>query len=813
MQQLAYFHLQIQTLSHIFKRLLIVFMGLLCASSGAASEPCLIDETHATRNLSCWNTNTPLTLSGTWHILPKHAPDEIDQAFLDHKDWRAKNIHSPWSELGVSEQNMVSYRLDLTLSNVSDPLYLFPGEGFSALRVFAKHQQGHFVQIFSNVSQQDFKDKKVGILGDRMVALPPSPVNSTLILQVSNGPFVDGMVFRAPIIANKNALLNELDSKAFWGILAAGGFLALALVNISLWLARKQDTAQLYLGLLFLVMSIRLFDTARLINIILPESEIVWLWRLGWYTFFGLLISWTLFFNSAFTKYSNERFTQFITLVTLSFIITCLFMEDRFLQQAGEWFRFLALAVIAISIKGIYQFIRDHKGQRFPLIIGAVILPVCGTIDMVSQINGYYINTTNAGFFIFGLLITAYLNRRYITALNESEALTKNLEKRVAEKTHDLSVLANEANAANQAKTDFLANMTHEIRTPFNGIFGTLQLLQQDDQRPNRQELISNAILSSKMLMTIINDILDLSKIEAKKLKLENINFSLDDILKTVVSDITPTAKSKQTSISVNYATHYKEGWHGDPVRIKQIILNIVSNAVKFTEGGDVQIHITSLNQNNLSQLSITITDTGIGMDQDTLDRVFSRFEQADSSTTRHHGGTGLGLAITQQLIKLMGGQIDIKSTPNKGTTFSITLPLPQIDIETKANSTEIHDLDLTEIDILLAEDNSINQTVFESMLAASHANIRVANDGHQAVIMAKEQQPNIIFMDIQMPNMDGYEATKIIKAQYPHIPIIALTANLVGHDIHHFIEKGFDNALPKPYEISDLYTTIKQHL
>ena len=792
--------------------LLLLVVGFTRAAIG--SNDCLIDEEKVTRDLTCWDANQPLTLAGSWQILTGFAPDDIDLTLLNHHAWQTANIHTTWKQLGASDQNVASYRLNLKLKRETRGLYLFPGEGFSSLRVFVSDQNTEFIQVFRNISPQDFKDKKAGILGDRIVALPPLPVNATLILQVSNGPFVDGMIFRAPIIANKTPLLSALDINAFWGILAAGGFIALALVNFSLWLARKQDIAQLFLGLLFFIMAIRLFDTARLINIVSPDSEVVWLWRLGWYTFFGLLISWSLFFHAAFTQYSSKRLTVFITTTTLLFIITSLFMGDKFLQQVGEWFRLLALVVIIISIRGTYLFIKDNKGQRLPLIIGAIILPTCGFIDMVSQINGHYLNTTNGGFFIFGLLITAYLNRRYISALNESEALTKSLEQRVTEKTQELSVLADKANAANRAKSDFLANMTHEIRTPFNGIFGTLQLLQQNDQRADRKTLISNAILSSKMLMTIINDILDLSKIEAKKLELEKIDFKLEDIIKIVVSDITPTAEAKHTSITVHYANDYQEGWHGDPVRIKQILLNIVSNAVKFTEHGQVNIHISCTNQTQPSELCIRVTDTGMGMTQAALDRVFDRFVQADSSTTRHHGGTGLGLAITNQLIKLMDGKIDVNSEQHKGTTFIVTLPLSKVDVtDLETDSSELKELDLTDIDILLAEDNPINQTVFESMLSSSHANIRIAADGYQAVTMTKERQPHIIFMDIQMPNMDGYESTQLIKAQYPHIPIIALTANLVGNDIQHFIDKGFDSALSKPYEISDLYKTIQQFL
>jgi signal transduction histidine kinase/CheY-like chemotaxis protein len=801
---------------HTFISVLIScwFCVLLTAFNAHSTENCSSTAKPSHRNLSCWDFSQITTLSGTWQVIPGKAPDIITEDFLNDEDWRDADVQKGWSDLGFATQNVASYRLDLAFNGNQERLYIFPGEAFSALRVFVRDHQGQFQKVFANVSDQDFHLRKAGIIGERMVPLPPLGNQTTIILQISNGPFTEGILFRAPQIGNGISLLRELDTSAFSGALAAGTFIALALVNFSLWLARTQDKSQLFLGLLFFIMAIRILDTGRLLNLVSPNIEVVWFWRIGWYTFFGLLIAWILFYHTAFKRYSNHYFMLVTVCVGLISIAIGLVFGDQALQQFGATARFYVLVVIMFSLYGATRFILNNKKNRLTITLGVIILPVCGMIDIVSQILGYYLNMTNVGFIVFGVLITAYLNRNYISALNESEALAVNLEKRVVEKTAELSVMAEKANAANKAKSEFLANMTHEIRTPFNGIFGTLQLLQADTDRSDRKELLEKAILSARMLMTLINDILDLSKIEAQKLTLEKVNFKFNDLADSVVSDIMPMAKDKSTSLSIKYTETYQDGWLGDPVRVKQILLNLVSNAVKFTEHGRVDIQIDTEHQRDTSWLQITVSDTGVGMNEETLSRIFDRFEQADSSTTRSYGGSGLGLAITKQLVTLMNGDIQATSETNKGTTFVVKIPLPQVTIEEQQTENKTTKLaDLTGKTVLLAEDNEINQLVFKSMIASSKAKLLIAPDGKYAVDMAAEFKPDIIFMDIQMPNMDGYEARRLIKQQYPELPIVALTANLAENNVNQFVEKGFDAAISKPYEMEVLFQTMTDFL
>jgi PAS domain S-box-containing protein len=382
-----------------------------------------------------------------------------------------------------------------------------------------------------------------------------------------------------------------------------------------------------------------------------------------------------------------------------------------------------------------------------------------------------------------------------------------------SEVEHELSLrLAKQkSDDANAAKSTFLSNMSHEIRTPMNGIYGTLQLLKGEQLSEKGRGFINKAEYSCKSLLTIINDILDFSKIEAGQLDFENIPFNLKGVIEKVSSDMLPLAIDKNISYEVNnILTH--DIWMGDAVRVGQVVLNLVSNAIKFTEQGKVTLSLSSKQQASSDNIVIEIVDTGIGMDNKTIDKVFSRFSQADDSITRKYGGTGLGMSITQSLVHLMEGQISVDSEINKGTTIQVVLPLE------KAQSTVgdfLHvpesKLDLTGKYILIAEDNAINQAIIEAMLEPFNPTLNIVANGEEAVQSAFSKRPDLILMDIQMPVKDGVTACQEILAHMHDIPIVALTANVMAQDIDSYLKAGFVAHLGKPIEISVLEEKLKQ--
>ncbi|MAJ70558.1 MAG: response regulator [Alteromonadaceae bacterium TMED7] len=370
-----------------------------------------------------------------------------------------------------------------------------------------------------------------------------------------------------------------------------------------------------------------------------------------------------------------------------------------------------------------------------------------------------------------------------------------------------------DADSANRSKSEFLANMSHEIRTPMNGVLGTLQVLERADLASQTKERVSKALFSAKHLLTIINDILDYSKIEANKLELEEQPFSLLEITESAVSDLQALAQSKELKLEVEVESSFQDGWLGDSVRVKQIIVNLVSNAVKFTESGSVIIRLSLAPvSNQQEQIVIEVTDTGIGMSKTMQGKIFERFSQADASSTRKVGGTGLGMAITHGLVAIMDGRLSLKSAEQQGTRITVELPLPQTDLAREAElPSSLTVPDFTGKYVLIAEDNMINQTVIESMLESTNVSFDIVENGQLALdtVNSKKGSYDVVLMDIQMPVMDGVQACKEIKAQFPNLPVIALTADVMADEVRKYLQLGFDEHIGKPIDMNHLYSVL----
>ncbi len=382
--------------------------------------------------------------------------------------------------------------------------------------------------------------------------------------------------------------------------------------------------------------------------------------------------------------------------------------------------------------------------------------------------------------------------------------LNDHLTQLVDEKTNALQSALVEANQANLAKSVFLANMSHEVRTPLNGIFGTIQLLQDLVTEPHAKQFIAQALSSSKALLTILNDILDFSKIEEGKLTLESKPFDLNLVLESIYYSLINDANNKGIDITIDHTLPCHMYWCGDVVRVQQIVQNIASNAVKFTKAGSVTVTPSMTPQ---KELKIAVSDTGIGMSQSTINKLFNRFEQADTSTTREFGGSGLGMSISYNLAQLMKGRIDVFSTVGKGSTFTLVLPLQQATIEDiQLDNKEIAIPNLTHKRILFAEDNKVNQVIIQTMLNKTGCELTIVENGQEALDILDHASFDAIFLDIQMPVLDGLNACQKIRESNTQIPIIALTANVLEHDVKHYLSIGFTAHVSKPVDAHALY-------
>lgn len=367
------------------------------------------------------------------------------------------------------------------------------------------------------------------------------------------------------------------------------------------------------------------------------------------------------------------------------------------------------------------------------------------------------------------------------------------------------------AEEASKAKEVFLANMSHEIRTPLNAIIGFLRELAKQELTELQKKYIDNSTIASRHLLAILNNILDISKIEAGEMELEKEDFFFEESIGKVIKVLQPLAKQKGLRLTANLEKMTFPVFNADSLRIEQILFNLVGNSIKFTNKGRIDLQCEVLiDRPTIQKILIKITDTGIGMDKSYIETIFKKFSQEDKAVTRKFGGTGLGMAITKELIGLMHGEITIESEKGKGTTFNIVLPLEKGNPDKiKEYKTEL-DVNISGLSILLVEDNKMNRMVLQNSMQYFNCKVTEAENGLEALELLKKNIYDIILMDIQMPEMDGIEATKIIRNEFKlNTPIIALTANAFKTEIDNCKKAGMDDYVTKPFDEYLLIETI----
>ncbi|WP_207511201.1 response regulator [Longitalea luteola] len=737
-----------------------------------------------------------ISLSGEWQFYWRRLlqPGDALSATPDYVNypslWNKIKLHGT----SLPVEGYATYALTILLPGKRPHLALLMPDVYCSYRMFINDSL-----VLSNGRPDTSAQNAIPFWSTQTVDLPAADTLHVL-LQVANFWHTKGGTYKQPVIGESSKMNIRLQRDKAYDLLLAGCLFMGGLFFFGFYAFGSRDKAILYFSLFCIVYSYRMVGTSLyVLHSVFPDLSWFVTIRFEYLSLTLGVMLFSRYFQSVYPKDANRFIVNAVVNICLFYSLIILITPPWIFTKGIVPFLVVMFLYIGFAF---YSCLRAVKFKR----VGATFaLMSCGVMLLVFLlINLHYFQMVSTdkwivftGYVLFFFLQSLVLSHRFAYALRKA---------------------ANEAKQGLNAKTEFLSTMSHEIRTPLNVVIGMAHLLLRNTPRKDQEKNLNVLLFSANNLLSIVNDILDYNKIEAGKVNFEMIPMDIANIAQHITGGLSSKAVEKRIALNAAVDSQITRKIIGDPTRTTQVIFNLVQNAIKFTEVGSVHL---SIQAEKITEDSITLTfmvaDTGIGIAPEKQQLIFDRFTQADSSTSRSYGGTGLGLAITKRILELQGVSLNLSSEPGKGSVFYFTQTFALSDepagCEEIERRTVMPEKQLQDVPILVVEDNPFNIMVAQSLLERSGAVVEVATNGEEALEKIQPGKYRIVLMDLNMPVMDGFEATRRLRARGVSLPVIALTASLPAEVEKDVESAGLTDIVVKPFNPDELFRVLLKYL